>query len=92
MYGATFVFRDDKSDDVNGVSNESFHDQICEISQRVVGNWSWQLVSRMDVLIANNELMDAIGISDRKSVARRKKPRALWLAGRSNVYVYSSNC
>jgi len=35
--------------------------------------------------IANNGLMDAIGISDRKPVVRRKKPRALWLAGRGNV-------
>jgi len=39
--------------------------------------------------IANNWLMEAIGIFDRKPIARRKKPRVLWLAGRGNVYVYS---
>ena len=62
VFGATFVLRAGKGDDVQGVSNESLHEQIGEIGQRVVRNWPEQLVSRMDVLIANGDLVAAIGI------------------------------
>lgn len=62
VFGATFVLRAGKDDDVKGVSNESLHEQIGEIGQRVVRNWSGQLVSRMDALIANGDLVAAIGI------------------------------
>lgn len=62
VFGATFVLRAGKGDDIKGVSNESLHEQIGEIGQRVVRNWSEQLVSRMDALIANGDLVAAIGI------------------------------
>jgi hypothetical protein len=62
VFGATFVLRAGKGDDVQGLVDESLHEQIGEIGQRYVGDWSEQLVSRMDALITDGDLVAAIGI------------------------------
>jgi hypothetical protein len=62
VFGATFILQAGKGDDVQGVANESLHEQIGEIGQRLVGDWSEQLVSRMDALITDGDLVAAIGI------------------------------
>ena len=61
-FGATFVLRAGKGNDVGTVSSESLHEQIVELGQQVVGDWSAQLVARMDEFIASGDAESAIGI------------------------------
>jgi hypothetical protein len=67
VFGATFVLRVGKSEDITPVSKESLRDQINELGQRVVGDWSEQLVCRMDALVADGDVLAAIGIYRRET-------------------------
>lgn len=60
VFGATFVLRAGKGEYTPTVSNETLHAQIDEIGQRVFRNWSEQLVSRIDALVADGDSAAAI--------------------------------
>jgi hypothetical protein len=60
VFGATFVLRAGKGEDAKTVSNETLHAQIGEIGQRVFKNWSEQLVSRIDTLVADGDSAAAV--------------------------------
>ena len=62
VFGATFVLRAGKGGDVENVSSETLHEQIGEIGQRFVGDWSEQLVSRMDSFMTAGNALAAIGV------------------------------
>tara|TARA_R110002072_G_scaffold13481_1_gene56804 strand:- start:283913 stop:284677 length:765 start_codon:yes stop_codon:yes gene_type:complete len=62
VFGATFVLRAGKENDRQSLSSEALHVQIGEIGQQFVGDWSEQLVSRMDSLVTDGDFLAAIGI------------------------------
>ncbi len=62
VFGATFVLRAGKGNNARIASSETLHEQIGEIGQQFVGDWSEQLVSRMDSLVSDGDSLAAIGI------------------------------
>jgi hypothetical protein len=62
VFGATFILRAGKGNDVKIASSEALREQIGEIGQQFVGDWSEQLVSRMNSLVSAGDSLAAIGI------------------------------
>jgi hypothetical protein len=62
VFGATFVLRAGKGYDRDDLTSEALHAQIGEIGQQFVGDWSEQLVSRMDSLVTDGDSLAAIGL------------------------------
>lgn len=72
VFGATFVLQAGRRDHANSVSNDSLHFQIGNIGQRVIQNWSEQLVTRIDALVQCGDHAAAVRMYEQETGSNKE--------------------